>query len=60
VLQPSYENLGKREVKTPKVYVRDTGLRLDRLLEVHPGKARFPLSKKIEALPLADCLRELA
>ena len=25
-LQPWYENLGKRQVKTPKVYVRDTGL----------------------------------
>jgi predicted AAA+ superfamily ATPase len=31
-------------------------LRLDRLLVVHPGKARFLLGKKIEALPLADCL----
>jgi len=145
VLQPWYENLGKRQVKAPKVYVRDTGLlhallgvpdlgaleahprlgaswesfaieqllartgvreawywrtqagaeldlflllrgkrigiemkygdapamtrslaaaladlRLDRLLVVHPGKARFPLGKKIEVLPLADCLRELA
>src|SRR6266704_3033970 len=35
-------------------------LRLDRLLVVHPGKARFPLGKKVEALPLADCLREVA
>src|SRR5258708_27995266 len=26
VLQPWYENLGKRQVKAPKVYVRDTGL----------------------------------
>lgn len=25
-LQPWHENLGKRQVKTPKVYVRDTGL----------------------------------
>ncbi len=145
VLPPWYENLGKRQVKAPKVYVRDTGLlhallgvpalgaleahprlgaswesfameqvlaragareayywrtqagaeidlflmlrgkrvgiemkysdapgmtrslaaaladlRLDRLLVVHPGKARFPLGKKVEALPLADCLREVA
>ena len=34
-------------------------LRLDRLFVVHPGKARFPLAKKVEALPLADCLREV-
>ena len=145
VLQPWYENLGKRQVKAPKVYVRDTGLlhallgvpdlsaleahpklgaswesfaieqllartgareayywrtqagaeldlflllrgkrigiemkygdapamtkslaaaladlRLDRLLVVHPGMARFPLAKKIEALPLAECVREVA
>jgi len=144
VLQPWHENLGKRQVKAPKVYVRDTGLlhallgvpdlgaleshpklgaswesfaveqvlesagvrdayywrtqagaeldlllflrgkrigvemkygdapamsrslaaaladlRLDRLIVVHPGKARFPLAKKVEALPLADCLREV-
>jgi len=26
LLQPWYENLGKRQVKTPKVYIRDTGL----------------------------------
>ena len=26
VLQPWYENLGKRQVKAPKVYVRDTGV----------------------------------
>jgi predicted AAA+ superfamily ATPase len=26
VLEPWYENLGKRQVKAPKVYVRDTGL----------------------------------
>jgi hypothetical protein len=37
-----------------------TDLRLDRLLVVHPGTARFSLGKKIEALPLADCLREVA
>jgi predicted AAA+ superfamily ATPase len=26
ILQPWYENLGKRQVKAPKVYLRDTGL----------------------------------
>ncbi len=42
-LQPWHENLGKRQVKAPKVYVRDTGLlhallgiRSHRDLEVHP------------------------
>jgi len=145
ILQPWHENLGKRQVKAPKVYVRDTGLlhallgvpdidaleshpklgaswesfaieqlllhagareayywrtqagaeldlllflggkrigvevkygdapamtksmaseladlRLNRLFVVHAGTARFPLGKKVEALPLQDCLRELA
>src|SRR6266853_1502231 len=145
VLQPWHENLGKRQVKAPKVYVRDTGLlhallgvpdidaleghpklgaswesfaieqvllragareacywrtqagaeldlllflggkrigvevkygdapamtkslasaladlRLNRLFVVHAGTARFPLGKKVEALPLQDCVRELA
>jgi predicted AAA+ superfamily ATPase len=145
VLQPWHENLGKRQIKAPKVYVRDTGLlhallgvpdigaleghpklgaswesfaieqvllrsgtreayywrtqagaeldlllfvggkrigievkygdapaitksmaaaladlRLDRLFVIYAGKARFPLGRKIEALPLQDCLRELA
>lgn len=32
-LQPWYENLGKRQVKTPKIYFRDTGL-LHRLLDI--------------------------
>src|SRR6266704_138639 len=145
VLQPWHENIGKRQVKAPKVYVRDTGLlhallgvpdidaleshpklgaswesfaieqvllqagvreayywrtqagseldlllflggkrigvevkygdapamtksmasaladlRLNRLFVVHAGKSRFPLGKKVEALPLQDCVRELA
>lgn len=33
-LQPWYENLGKRQVKAPKIYVRDSGL-LHTLLDVH-------------------------
>jgi len=32
-LQPWFENLGKRQIKAPKVYFRDTGL-LHRLLEI--------------------------
>jgi predicted AAA+ superfamily ATPase len=144
-LQPWHEKLGKRQVKAPKVYVRDTGLlhallgvpdidaleshpklgaswesfaieqvllrtgareayywrtqagaeldlllflggkrigvevkygdapamtksmafaladlRLHRLFVVHAGTARFPLGKKVEALPLQDCVGELA
>ncbi|MGB5080125.1 MAG: ATP-binding protein [Burkholderiales bacterium] len=144
VLAPWHENVGKRQVKAPKVYVRDTGLlhallgvpglaaleshpklgaswesfaieqvlqrvgareayhwrtqagaeldlllflggkrigvevkygdapaltrsmasaladlRLDRLFVAYAGTARFPLGKKIEALPLQDCLQEL-
>jgi hypothetical protein len=33
---------------------------LDRLFVVHAGKSRFPLGRKVEALPLQDCVRELA
>ena len=32
-LQPWFENLGKRQIKSPKVYIRDSGL-LHRLLDV--------------------------
>lgn len=42
-LQPWYENLGKRQVRAPKVFVRDTGLlhalldiRTARQLDLHP------------------------
>lgn len=35
-LQPWHENIGKRQVKTPKVYVRDSGL-LHALLELPTG-----------------------
>ena len=34
-LQPWYENLGKRQVKAPKIYFRDTGL-LHALLGIRP------------------------
>lgn len=34
VLQPWFENLGKRQVKAPKIYVRDSGL-LHTLLGIH-------------------------
>lgn len=37
-LQPWYANLGKRQVKSPKVYVRDSGL-LHELLALDTAKA---------------------
>lgn len=145
VLEPWFENVGKRLVKSPKVYVRDTGvlhallgigsrqeleghpkvggswegfvieqllarlaqprayywrtqagaeldlllfiksrrfgieikradaptmtpsmasalesLQLHRLLVVYPGSTRYALAKRIEVMPLADCIGELA
>ena len=36
-LQPWHENLGKRQVKAPKIYVRDTGL-LHALLDIRNGR----------------------
>ncbi|TAK55582.1 MAG: ATP-binding protein [Gammaproteobacteria bacterium] len=36
-LQPWHENLGKRQVKAPKIYVRDTGL-LHALLDLRTGR----------------------
>ncbi|MEO8325453.1 MAG: ATP-binding protein [Nitrospirota bacterium] len=39
-LQPWHANLGKRQVKAPKVYVRDTGL-LHHLLGIDTAKAFF-------------------
>jgi predicted AAA+ superfamily ATPase len=37
-----------------------TDLGLAQLFVVYSGKARFPLSEKVEAVPLEDCLQELA
>ncbi len=39
-LQPWYENLGKRQVKSPKIYFRDTGL-LHSLLEIPDKQSLF-------------------
>ncbi len=60
-LQPWHENLGKRQVKSPKVYVRDTGLlhalldvRTARQLESHPKVGAswegFVIDQVIQAL----------
>jgi uncharacterized protein len=40
LLQPWHANLGKRQVKTPKVYIRDTGL-LHTLLGIHTEQDLF-------------------
>ncbi len=63
-LQPWYENLGKRQVKAPKIYVRDSGLLhtlLDvntmRQLELHPKVGAswegFVIDQVIQALDAA-------
>ena len=39
-LQPWFENVAKRQVKAPKVYLRDTGL-LHALLDIHDDGALF-------------------
>ena len=39
-LQPWHENLGKRQVKAPKIYFRDTGL-LPALCIAQPDQACF-------------------
>lgn len=35
-------------------------LKLDRLFVVYPGTARYELEKRIQVLPLADCIDELS
>lgn len=41
---------------TKSMHVAIADLQLDKLTVVHPGSARFPLSEKIEAVPLASLL----
>ncbi len=61
-LQPWFENLGKRQVKSPKVYVRDSGLlhallgiRTRRDLALHPKVGAswegFAVEEALKALP---------
>jgi predicted AAA+ superfamily ATPase len=47
-LQPWHENLGKRQVKAPKTYVRDSGL-LHTLLDVHT-------MRQLELHPESRCI----
>jgi len=67
-LQPWFEHMGKRQVKAPKVFFRDSGL-LHHLLDlptrhqllghpmvgasvVHPGQHRYPMAEGITAISL--------
>ncbi|HEV7613318.1 MAG TPA: ATP-binding protein [Steroidobacteraceae bacterium] len=60
VLEPWYANVGKRLVKSPKVYIRDSGLlKLYRLLVVYPGSVRYSLRPKVEVMSLAQCMADL-
>jgi hypothetical protein len=63
-LQPWHENLGKRQVRAPKIYVRDTGLlhalldiRTFRQLDAHPKSGAswegFVIDQVIQALHAA-------
>jgi hypothetical protein len=36
------------------MYIALEDLRLEKLYVVYPGKERYPLDKRVEALPLAD------
>ena len=62
-LQPWFENLGKRMVKSPKVYIRDSGL-LHRLLDIpswHALESHPKLGASWEGFALAhvlDCIGE--
>jgi len=46
-LQPWLENIGKRQIKTPKVYFRDSGV-LHRLIDV-PGMAQLSVHPRLGA-----------
>jgi uncharacterized protein len=61
VLQPWFENVGKRQIKSPKVYVRDSGL-LHSLLDIHTHDAldRHPkLGASWEGFVIEQLLTEL-
>jgi predicted AAA+ superfamily ATPase len=58
-LQPWFENIGKRQVKAPKLYMRDTGI-LNALLNIHDQQQlhNFPrLGAFWEGLALEEILR---
>jgi hypothetical protein len=45
---------------TPSVHAALTDLGLERLLIVYPGDQRYTLSDRVEVLPLAECVAEVA
>jgi uncharacterized protein len=57
-LQPWHQNLAKRQVKAPKVYIRDTGL-LHTLLEIH-DKRELLRHPKVGASWEGFCIDEVA
>lgn len=57
-LRPWFSNLGKRLVKSPKVYVRDTGL-LHSLLGIRPGLPELLRHPKAGASFESFCLEQL-
>jgi predicted AAA+ superfamily ATPase len=71
-LQPWHANLSKRQVKSPKVYVRDSGLlhallgienrtdlELQEVVVIHAGEECFPLAKRVRAVAAGRILDDL-
>ena len=57
LLQPWHANLGKRQIKSPKIYIRDSGIYhslLAHLWIVYPGKQSYKLTEKISVLSIYD------
>jgi predicted AAA+ superfamily ATPase len=59
VLLPSEANVKKRLVKTPKVYLRDSGL-LPTLLGIETLAKGYPLGDGVEVTPLPGLLAAVA
>lgn len=60
LLKPWFENLGKRQVKSPKVYVRDSGL-LHSLLDINSGNLTThpKIGASFEGYALEEVIRSL-
>ncbi len=75
-LPPYHINIGKRLIKSPKVYIRDSGLvhaqlekgfhharddlRPERSFLVYPGSERYPMGDDIEAIGVIDLMQKIA
>ena len=57
ILQPWFENITKRQVKSPKIYCRDSGI-LNALLEIK-SKATLTINPRLEALWEGYALEEI-